>query len=116
MLRSHDSPERRGLVDALDNDVLNLDHPVLEPESSASSDVESFKSFKVASSLGSPSTIGGEVETGTAVMVKGEILNSVFEKDLAKAKAVNAIPVRNSNYGSSIERVYVFMILLDFLS
>ena len=97
ILRSLESPERRGLVDALDTDILNLNHPVLEPGSS-SSDGESLKSFKVASSLGSPSSTG-EVEAGTAVVVQG-----VSGMGLGKAKPIKAIPVRVST-GSPMFRV-----------
>lgn len=101
ILRARDSPERRGLVDALDTDRLNLEHPVLESElsflasDSESPDEDSPGSFKVTPSLDTPSTIGA-VDTGTAVIVEGR---------MASANAISAIPVRTPNYGSPVERV-----------
>lgn len=90
------------MLDAIDSDSINPAHPILQPESS---DGESPESFEVASSLGTPSTLGGEFESGTAAMIEGEIVNSVPEMDLGKAKPINAIPVRASKDGGSIQRV-----------
>lgn len=103
-LRAYNSPERRGLLDAIDSDSSLPSHPALQPDSS---DGESHLSFKVASSLSStPSTLAAEFEIGTGVIIEGEIVSSVTRMDLGKAKPVSVIPVRAaSKDGSPVQRV-----------
>ena len=100
MLHFHETPKRHGLVNSLDNNILDLGHPVVAPgfSSPTSCDEESFKSFRVAPSLCSPSTFDGDLETGTAVIVQGELVKSMSGMDLEEGKSVKAgsAPVRTT--------------------
>lgn len=102
MLRAQDSPERRGLLDATDGDNVNLAHPVLQPEAPGG---DSPESFKPTSSLGTPSTISGEIEQGTAIVVKGERVKAVSGMDFKDATPTTVIPIRASKDGNPSQPV-----------
>lgn len=97
ILRADGSPERRGLLDATDSDSSLHTHPALQPASTGGYSPSSNGSFKVASSLGTPSTLDSEFEVGEGVTIPGKVVHSVTSMNLEKAKVITAVPVRASD-------------------